>query len=286
VLALRGDGTQAFPLAASLRSFLVTIEKGGRPTVSVIMPAFNSAQTLRESAQSVLDQTWNSVELIVVDDASTDDTPALAEDLASRDARVRLIPRAEQGGPAVARNTGIAAAQGRYLAFCDADDLWLPEKLERQLELAAATGAALIYSSYHRVDAGFAGSAASFRPDGRVIQAPPRLTHAELLRRNAIGCLTAVVDRDQTGPVEMPNIPGAEDWALWLQILRNGRAAVGVREPLALYRVASAGSHSAQRRRAVGAVWRVLREQERLSWPAALRHPVTDAMAGPRTSRA
>src|SRR5699024_1671299 len=156
------------------------------------------------------------LELIVVDDASTDGTAGLVEEVAEVDGRVHLVRRGRSGGPAAARNTGIEAGRGRYLAFCDADDLWLPEKLQRQLDLAGATGAALLYCAYHRVDADFAGSAADFRPEGRVVNVPPRLTRADLLRRNVIGNLTAVVDTQRTGPVSMPDIQGAEDWALWL----------------------------------------------------------------------
>jgi len=249
------------------------------------MPAFNSARTLRESAQSVLDQSVDSLELIVIDDLSTDDTAAIAQNLAARDARVRLISRPERGGPAAARNEGMAAARGRFIAFCDADDLWLPTKLERQLELAKASGAALIFSSYRRVDAGFAGPAAESSAPERVIHAPARVTYAELLRHNVIGCLTAVIDTRKTGPVSMPDLPGAEDWGLWLRILREGGQAVGITEPLALYRTAQQGSHSAGRWRAVRAVWRVLRAEERLSLPSAVLHLVTDAVSALRKSR-
>ncbi|WP_243063523.1 glycosyltransferase family 2 protein [Humibacter sp. RRB41] len=263
----------------------MTFEKGAQPAVTVVMPAFNSARTLRDSVQSVLDQTLDSLELIIIDDASADDTTAVAEELAGRDARVKLVSRPTQGGPAAARNTGIAAARGRYLAFCDADDLWLPTKLERQLELAGATGATLVYSAYHRVDADFAGSVNTFRSQGRVVRVPSRLTYAQLLHSNVIGCLTAVVDLERAGAVSMPDLAGAEDWALWLHILRDGGHAAGVDEPLALYRVAGPGSHSASRWRAIRAVWRVLRTEEGLSAPRAALFLVTDAVAGLRKSR-
>lgn len=264
---------------------LMTIDKGTSPNVSVIMPAFNSSRTLRDSAQSVLDQTFDSLELIIVDDVSADATLEVADDLARRDARVRVVRRERRGGPAAARNSGIALARGRFVAFCDADDQWLPHKLERQLESAASSGAALVYSAYHRVDAEFNGSARDFVPDGRVIRVPPRVTYAELLRSNVIGCLTALVDRQQAGEISMPDIPGAEDWALWLRILRSGGSAVGLEEPLALYRAAQPGSHSASRWRAIKAVWRVLREEEGLSVAASFGHLVTDAAAALRKNR-
>lgn len=253
--------------------------------VTVVVPVYNGARTLRHSVLSVLDQTCRDLELVVVDDGSTDDTVHIAEELAELDERVRLRRRERSGGPAVARNTGIAGGTGRFLAFCDADDLWLPTKLERQLEAAEAEGAALVYCGYHRVDAAFSRPAADFVPEGRVVHVPTRLTRADLLRRNVIGNLTAVVDLHRTGPVSMPDIQGAEDWALWLRILGAGGTAVGIDEPLALYRAAQPGSHSADRRRAVRAVWQVLRQQEKLAVPSAAVHLVTGALAALRKNR-
>jgi hypothetical protein len=249
------------------------------------MPAFNSASTLLDSARSVLDQTVRTLELIIVNDGSRDATRTIAEEISKGDPRVKLVARSRRGGPAAARNSGIEVARGRYLAFCDADDLWMPQKLERQLELADRSGAPLVYSSYHRVDADFSGPASGFRSEGRVVQVPTELTYEQLLRRNVIGCLTAVVDREQAGPVAMPNLSGAEDYALWLRILRDGAVAVGVDEPLALYRAEQPGSHSAARWRAVQAVWRVLREEEGLAMRDAIRHLATDAVAALRKSR-
>lgn len=263
----------------------MTAERNPRPLVSVVMPAHNSVRTLRDSAESVLDQTVSSIELIIVDDGSSDGTAALARQIAAADPRVRILHHPVARGPAGARNTGIAAARGRYLAFCDSDDLWLSPKLERQLALAEESGAALVYSGYHRVDARFAGPASSFRAEDRVVRVPARLTHRQLLRRNLVGCLTAVVDLQQTGPVSMPDLPGAEDWALWLRVLRDGGTAFGIDEPLALYRVAQPGSHSARRWRAVRAVWAVLRREEHLAVPAAALHLLTDAAAALRKAR-
>lgn len=249
------------------------------------MPAFNSARTLRDSVVSVLDQTFPSLELVVVDDASTDATAAILRDLQDRDQRVRVVRRPSGGGPAEARNTGIAVARGRFLAFCDADDLWLPDKLRLQLDLMAETGASLSYSAYHRIPASFAGSATAFTPEERIVTVPREITYQQLLHRNLIGCLTAVVDTSRTGSVRMPDVPGAEDWALWLRILREGGRAAGLLEPTALYRTAQTGSHSAQRIRAARAVWRVLRQEERLPIVRAFRYLVTDAVAALRKSR-
>ena len=249
------------------------------------MPAYNSAHTLRASAASVLDQSFRDLELIVVDDGSTDATKAITRRLMADDARVRVIHRHRSSGPAVARNDAIAIARGRYVAFCDADDLWLPHKIERQIELANRTGAALVYSSYHRVAADFADSPRSFRSEGRVVRVPSRLPYEQLLYRNLIGCLTAMFDRERTGDVRMPNHPGAEDWALWLRILREGGHAAGVTDPLALYRCAHPDSFSSRRMRAARAVWRVLRTEEGLGRPGAAVHLTTDAVAALRKQR-
>lgn len=249
------------------------------------MPAYNSAATLADSATSVLAQSMGDLELVIADDGSTDETAAVAARLAAGDARVRVLHLPGRSGPAGARNAAIAVARGRYLAFCDSDDAWLPTKLERQLAVAASSGAPLVFSAYHRVDAGHTGGAAGPVPSGRVVYVPAQVTHRELLRRNVIGCLTAMVDLEQTGPITMPDIPGAEDWATWLGILRDGGAAVGIDEPLALYRTDQAGSHSRRRWRAAYAVWRVLREQEGLDPVRAAFHLVTDAVAALRKTR-
>ncbi len=255
------------------------------PSVTVVMPVFNGARTLDRSVASVLDQSFTDLELLIVDDASSDASAALAEGICARDPRVRLVRREVCGGPAAARNTALALARGRFVAFCDADDLWLPAKLERQLALAAATGAALVYCGYHRVDADFSGSAEDFVPEGRVVHVPERASHAALLRRNLIGNLTAVVDRDVTGDISMPDLPGAEDWALWLRIVREHGPAAGIDEPLALYRAAQTGSHSSDRWRAIRAVWAVLRRQEGLGPLSAAAHLGTGILAALRKGR-
>ena len=133
--------------------------------------------------------------------------------------------------------------------------------------------------------ADFGGSAATFEPADRVVHVPTTLTHARLLWSNVVGCLTEMVDSAQTGPLAMPDIPGAEDWALWLRILRDGGTAVGIDEPLALYRTAQPGSHSARRWRAAHAVWRVLREAEGQSVPSSAVHLVVSALTALAKSR-
>lgn len=226
-------------------------EESSRPGVSVITPVWNAADTLEETVRSVQAQTRDDWEMLLVDDGSEDGSRALAERLAAGDPRLRLLGWGDNRGAAAARNAGIAAARGRYVAFLDADDLWRPEKLAVQLDYLARTGAVFVFSAYQRMDA--AG-----RPLGRV-GVPARVDHARLLRGNVIGCLTALYDAGHYGPVEMPALRRRQDYGLWLRLLARGGEAHGLDEVLADYRVRRA-SLSANKVTALAATWRLYRE--------------------------
>lgn len=227
--------------------------------VSVIMPVYNAAQTLQRSIDSVLGQTHHAVELIAVDDGSTDDSAALVEAQAGRDARVRLIRQAN-GGVAAARNAGIAAATGSHIAFLDSDDWWHPRKLELQLAQMRRHDALVSYTAYLRV-------AETGRMLSRV-EPPAELGYRDLLRSNFIGHLTGMYDR-RLGDAAFLKI-GHEDYAFWLDRLRRAGRAVRADhdEPLAYYLV-RAGSLSSNKLRAARWQWRIYREVERLSLPRA-----------------
>lgn len=225
------------------------------PRVSVITPVWNAAATLAATVASVRAQTMPDWEMWLVDDGSTDGSRALAEALAAGDPRIAVTGWAENRGPAAARNAGIRAARGRFIAFLDADDLWWPEKLERQLGVMRAEAQALVFSAYRRVDA--AGA-----PLG-VVPALPQVTYAEALKGNPIGCLTAIYDAGRLGKLEMPDLRRRQEYGLWLAILRRTGEARGLPEVLADYRVRP-GSLSANKLVAARATWAVLRELERL----------------------
>ena len=223
--------------------------------VSVITPVWNAAATLAATVASVRAQTEPDWEMLIVDDGSSDGSRELAARLAA-DPRIRPLALGTNRGPAAARNEGIRAARGRFIAFLDADDLWRPEKLAVQLGYMAGTGAPLVFSAYRRIDA--AG-----RPLG-IVPAPARLTHAALLRGNAIGCLTAVYDSEAFGKVEMPPLRRRQDYGLWLALLARGAVAHGLPQVLADYRV-HAGSLSSRRFAAAAATWAVYRQVAGLS---------------------
>jgi len=231
------------------------------PRVSVIIPFHNAAATLAEAMDSVLAQTVPDWEAVLIDDGSTDDGAAMIQSMARRDPRVRLLRLPANIGTARARNAGIAAARGRFIAFLDADDRWLPMKLERQLPVLEG-GAPLVCAAYRRIDA-------QGRPLG-VVRPPARFAHRDALGGNPVGCLTAVWDRARFPDARMPELPMHEDYAFWLSLLRQGIEGRGLPEVLAEYRVAP-GSRSARKWRAARATWAVLRAEPGVGLARAVR---------------
>ncbi len=221
------------------------------PRVSVVTPVYNAVRTLEATVASVQAQTMPDWEMFLIDDGSDDGSAELARALADRDPRVHLLGWKDNRGAAEARNAGIRASRGRYIAFLDADDLWRAEKLAVQLDHMETTGAGFVFSAYRRMDA-------KGNPLGRV-QVPERVTHAMLLRENMIGCLTAVYDTAHFGRVEMPLLRRRQDYGLWLRLLETGAEAHGITEVLADYRVGG-GSLSSSRTAALAANWTLYRE--------------------------
>lgn len=230
------------------------------PTVSVVTPAFNAAWIVGEAIRSVQSQTFTDWELVIVDDCSTDSTAAVIGQFASSDERIRLLRQTVNSGPAGARNAALAASRGRFVAFLDSDDLWLPRKLEQQLSFMEQCGAPISHTAYRR-----------FREDpkraGPLLAARPVFDYRELLKNPGIACLTAVVDRQRTGPFSIPLVRN-EDYALWLSLLRKGHESRGLDVDLARYRV-SAGSVSGNKLRSAKWVWDIYRGVEKLSLPYA-----------------
>lgn len=249
------------------------------------MPVHDAAATLRQAVESVQAQTLTDWELLAVDDVSSDASWEILQSLAAEDDRIVAIRADHPLGAAGARNRAIERARGRWVAFLDSDDLWLPTKLATQVDFGSRTGSALTFTSYYKVDADFDGAATAFRPNGRLVRALPSLTHSTLLRANYIGCLTAMYDRERLGTRLMPDLPKRQDYALWLSILRDGGTASGLSEPLALYRAARPGSLSENKRELVRHNWRLYREVEGLSIPRALLSLATATLRSIRNGR-
>lgn len=233
--------------------------RGAAPLVTVVMPAYNAAVTLPRSLAALRAQKMEAWECCLVDDGSTDETWALAEAIAAAEPRLRPLRLARNSGAAAARNVAIAAARGRYIAFLDADDEWLPDKLSAQLAFMEERGAAFSFTGYLRQ-----------APTGRCqrVRVPEKVDHARLLRRNAIGCLTAMYDSAVLGRIFMPEFRLRQDYGLWLRILRQIPEGHGLDEVLAIHH-RRRRSLSSSRLRASRATWGLYRQHEGLSRPEA-----------------
>lgn len=201
--------------------------------ISVILPAYNAEKTLANSAASVLAQSYDKIELVIVDDGSTDGTKALAESIAVNDHRVKVIYNEVNIGVLKSRIRGVRASSGKWIAFIDSDDLWAPNKLKRQMILQNKTGSVLVYCA-----SSFVGN------DGHeiswVMHVPSEITYKRLLRQNIISNSSVVVRKDiflKYSPFSEDHRDMHEDYACWLLILKDKFSACGVDEPLLTYRV-------------------------------------------------
>lgn len=224
--------------------------------VSIIMPNYNCDLFIEKSITSVLFQTYENWELIVVDDCSSDDSVEIIERFIVTDKRIRLIKLSENSGPAIARNKAIEEAEGRYIAFLDSDDLWAPDKLSKQISFMQEKDAALSFTGYHIVEE-MTGKSIG------LMSVPSSIDYYTLLKQNIMGCLTVVYDSEKLGKVYMPNIVKRQDFALWLKILKKVPYAYGLNEPLAYYRVRTS-SVSSNKILASTYNWKLYREVEKL----------------------
>ena len=232
-----------------------------KPLVSIITPAYNAAQLISQTIESVQAQTFKEWEMLIVDDYSIDDTCNVVERYAESDSRIRLICQHENKGPAQARNVALMHASGRYIAFLDSDDIWLSKKLERQLAFMNEKKAVFSYTLYRRFTENNALPSS-------IISLPSVFSYRSLLKNTGIGCLTVMIDKEFTGPIEMSKIRH-EDYVLWLQLLKRGITAYGLMEDLALYRV-SKSSVSGDKIKSASWVWQIYRNVEKLSFPYAV----------------
>lgn len=230
------------------------------PLVSVIIPSYNSADHIAEAIGSVLSQTMGDLEVLVVDDASIDRTVDIVLELASRDNRISLILQPENAGVALARNRALNVARGRYIAYLDSDDLWMPKKLERQIAFLTKTHVGACFTSYETIE-----------EDGahrNYVHVPPRMGYRQFLK-NTVTCShtllfdTEIVDK---ALLVMPDIRKGQDFATWLQVMKAGHDLYGLDAVLAKNRKRS-GSLSSNKLAAVRRTWNVYRNVEHLSVP-------------------
>ncbi len=231
--------------------------------ISIITPAWKAESFIAETIDSVRQQTYQNWEMIIVDDCSPDGTSAVITDLAKADPRIHLIRHQNNGGPAAARNTGVAAANGRWIAMLDSDDKWLPDKLEKQLAFHSKVGGSLTYTSYRRMDA-------NANQIGGLIKIPATITYSKLLGNTAIATSTVMIDRKNAGNINFKKIY-YDDFGCWLDLLRDGGQAHGLQEDLMRYRVLR-GSVSRNKFCSAQEVWKTYRNVENLSLVSSAYH--------------
>lgn len=222
--------------------------------ISIITPAYNASQYIGETIRSVQAQDHQNWEMLIVDDGSPDNTAEVVASFAETDLRVKLIQQ-RNSGPALARQRALEAAHGRYIAFLDADDYWLPGKLSRQFAFMREHQAAVSFTRFRRISA-------DGRKQGHLVAIPERLSYWQLLSNTAIATSTAMVDRGLTGPFAMKKTY-YDDFALWLDLLKRGFVAHGLQEDLMRYRVVGK-SVSRNKGKSAKMVWRTYREVEGL----------------------
>lgn len=224
--------------------------------VSVITPAYNCAQFIGKTIESVQAQTYDNWEMVIVDDCSTDNTREVVESYSKDDSRVRYICLKENSGAAVARTESMKAAEGEYMAFLDSDDMWKPEKLDKQLAFMREHGRAFSCTAYEQVDE-------QGNPLGKVINTIPRTSYNRLLLDCPVGNSTVMYNVRQMGKFEVPNIRKRNDDALWLQMLKKEPYIWGMPDILADYRVRE-GSISHNKFDLVKYHWMLYRDIEHL----------------------
>ncbi len=230
--------------------------------VSIITPAYNSSEYIREAIESVIAQTYKNWEMIIVDDASQDNTYEILNNYANKDKRIKPIFLEKNCGAAYARNRAIECAQGRYIAFLDSDDLWKKEKLEKQLIFMKKNK---IKFSYHDYELYNIKSQSK-----KIISVPYRINYTELLKGNNTGsCVTVCIDRKYIKNISMPNIH-QEDFVCWLNVLReNNILGYGLNKCLGTYRIGKESTSSNKFKSAYW-TWQVYRKSQKLSLPLAL----------------
>lgn len=196
--------------------------------VSIITPSYNCSEFVSETIESILAQTYTNWELIITDDCSTDNSCDIIGEYAAKDNRIKLLKLEKNSGAGVARNTSIEAAQGRFIAFCDSDDRWYPEKLEKQLFYMDAKDCAMSHTSYMLCNE-------DDYIKGIVVCRKRESLHT-MCKDDKMGFLTVIYNADKLGKVYMPALRKRQDWALKLKILKECEYSYGMKEPLAYYR--------------------------------------------------
>lgn len=235
------------------------INHSDQPLVSIITPLYNAAPFITKTIQSILAQTYDNWELLIVDDASTDNGPSIVLNTFGNEPRIKFFTNKTNNGAAHCRNQATIEATGDYIAFLDADDLWHREKLEKQLKFMQEHTCDVSLTNYlHINEVG--------NPLGKRVEALPILTYNKQHKNNYIGNLTGMYNAKRLGKISAPNIRKRQDWAVWLTAIDKSRKpAMGLQEDLAFYRVHK-GSMSSNKLKLIGHNFAFYRKYLEYSW--------------------
>lgn len=203
--------------------------------VSIIMPSYNTAPYIAKSIQSVIDQTYKDWELIIVDDCSKDNTDEVIKPYLN-DARIKYLENDRNSGAAVSRNYALREAKGKWIAFLDSDDLWMPEKLEKQIAFMEKNGYHFSYTNYSEMDM-------KGNKTGVIVTGPKRITKTGMFNYCWPGCLTVMYDMEAVGLIQIADIKKNNDYAMWLKVCKRANCYL-LDEELAMYRRGRVGSVS------------------------------------------
>lgn len=222
--------------------------------VSIITPVYNSGKYIRETIESVLSQTYTNFELILINDKSTDESLNICKSY--NDNRIKIIDLKENVGVCSARNIGTEHASGRYIAFLDSDDVWLSDKLSKQIKFMEKSQSEISCTEYERVDEN--GEKIGY------ISIKEKISYEDMLKNNYVGCLTVVYDTYKIGKMYFEKINKNEDYLLWLKIIKKVQYIYGLCENTAKYRVIR-GSRSSNKFKVVLSRWEIYRKYEKLN---------------------
>lgn len=232
--------------------------------VSIITPVYKCEDYIARTLNSVLAQTYPEWEMLLVDDCSPDGSADIIRSYVEKDPRFKYIKLENNSGAAIARNVGLECAKGRYIAYLDADDIWLPKKLERQIHFMEEHDVQFSCCDYEKIEA-------DDTPLNKVVHMPKTITYNQLLSNTIIQTVGVIVDLEKVDRklLVMPNVSRGQDSATWLQMLRNGVKFIGQNEVLAQYRRVPQ-SLSANKFSAMKRTWYLYRGVEHLSIPKSI----------------
>lgn len=240
--------------------------------VSIIMPSYNTAKYIAETIQSVQVQSYHSWELIIVDDCSTDNTDAVVQPYLT-DKRVHYFKNEKNSGAAVSRNRALREAKGKWIAFLDSDDLWTPDKLEKQIKFMEEHDYHFSYTNYSEI-------ISDGKPNGVTVTGPKRITKCGMFNYCWPGCLTVMYDAETVGLIQIADIKKNNDYAMWLKVCRKADCYL-LDENLALYRRGRVGSISTHSiKKLIGWHYKLFRVAERQGAVAAVLNTCRNLIFG------